>query len=295
MWAVSSPTNVRFCEEKILVKKFAGGLALVIGLLLSLSACGNEATPTSQPATAAPTANRVATTVASATTAAAVSTTAAASNDGAISAVAVTVAATTARSTENPFIATITASSNPALVIPPSPTADASPTALPPTAIAATDLKLYSGLKPLDLGVFGTQISSNLVQASSGARNSFYSTSDTFDKLLAYYNTEAPRAGYSKATEQDLPDSAGLTGKLLVYNKGTGATANVVVLIVLGPLDEETIEVLSSASKDAASLKPKDNMVIIVSGLSGAYLSDLQRSLQSAGSADPTPTPTPTR
>ena len=172
----------------------------------------------------------------------------------------------------NPIIATITAGvagkSGASAVVTPGPTLVAPVSALP-------GVPLYSNLKPINLGVYGSQIAIQFSQASPNARTAFYGTSDSFDKLSGFYNSEMTKQGYTKLAEQPLPASSSLDGKVLLYNKDT---TNLVVM-GLGPLDASLIATLSQASSSASTLKPGDTLVILLNGLTPTNLSDLQKTL----------------
>jgi hypothetical protein len=161
-----------------------------------------------------------------------------------------------------------------------------------PVPDSVGDVPVYSGLKPIKLGLIGQQISDSISQASPAARNAIFYTSDGYDKLAAFYNTEMASLGYTKAVEQTLPNITSLSGNVLIYARGTGASANVVVLIALGPLDASLLAAFNQSSTDAAVLKLNDRVVIILSGLSGTDLLALQKSLNGG---TPTPGPSPTR
>jgi hypothetical protein len=150
-------------------------------------------------------------------------------------------------------------------------------------------LPVYSGLKPISLGSIGQQISDTIGQASPTARNATFYTSDSYDLLSAFYNTEMAKLGYSKVAEQKLPEFTGLAGNVLIYLKGSGSSANAAVIMALGPLDANLVSVLSQTSPEAANLKANDSLVIILSGLTGDNLLELQKTL---GGSNPAPTPT---
>ena len=91
--------------------------------------------------------------------------------------------------------------------------------------------------------------------------------------------------------EQDLPAFTSLTGKVLLYSKGSGPASQVTGLLVLGPLDTSLISVFKTASPDASVLKEGDSIVIILTGLTGEDLANFQKSLQ-GGAVGLTPAPT---
>ena len=246
------------------MKRWVATLALILVLALALAACGDSATPTPPP-TATPT--TVAPTMAPAATP--------------------TAATTTVR---NSIIATITAGSGVTAAVnavTPTPAPAPSPTVAAQTG--AGDLPVYSGLKPVKLGSIGQQISDTIGQASPTARNATFYTSDSYDMLAAFYNTEMSKLGYNKVAEQKLPEFTGLAGNVLIYLKGTGPSANVAVIMALGPLDANLVSVLSQTSPEAANLKTSDSLVIILSGLTGDNLLELQKTL---GGSNPAPTQT---
>lgn len=249
------------------MKRSRGSLVLLTLLYLGLAACGDTATNTPVPAT---------------------STTA-----------APTAAALPAPTGTpfNPIVMTITAGASftgsPAAQVAP-----ATPTVPPTFANAApTNFPIYSGFKLINLGILGQQVAESLSQTSKTAKSSFYYATDSYDKVAGYYNTELPKQGYTKIVEQPLPAFTSLTGNVLLYSKGSGATMEVTALMVLGPLDAALIGVFSAASPDAAVLKEGNSVVIILAGLTGDDLINFQRSF--AGDATATTaastTPAPTK
>jgi hypothetical protein len=246
------------------MKRLRGTLVLLIFLLMSMSvslaACGEEPTTTPVPATATPT----------------------------------TAAPTTLAPTNTPFnpiVQTITAGANhtgsPAAQVAP-----ATPT-IPPTFanVAPANFPIYSNLKLINLGYLGQQVADTLSQSSKTAQSSFFYTTDTYAQVSAFYNSELPTLGYTKVVEQGLPAFTSLTGKVLLYSKGTGPTSQVAGLLVLGPLDTSLISVFKTASPDAAVLKEGDSIVIILTGLTGEDLTNFQKSLE-GGAVGLTPVPT---
>jgi hypothetical protein len=244
------------------MKRLRGTLVLLIFLFMSVSlaACGEDPTATSAPTTLAPT----------------------------------TAAPTTLAPTSTPFnpiVQTITAGANhtgsPAAQVAP-----ATPTVPPTFANAAPpDFPIYSGLKLINLGYLGQQVAETLSQSSTTARSSFFYTTDSYAQVSGFYNSELPAQGYTKVVEQGLPAFTSLTGKVLLYSKGSGLTSQVAGLLVLGPLDSSLISVFKTASPDAAILKEGDNVVIILTGLTGQDLTNFQKSLE-GGAVDLTPVPT---
>lgn len=236
-----------------------GRLVLLTLLCLGLVACGEEATNTPVPATAT------------------------------VAAVAPSPAPT--GTPFNPIILTITAGANHS-GSPVAPVAPATPTMPPTFANAApANFPVYSGFKLINLGYLGQQVAESLSQSSKTAQSSFFYTSDSYDKVAGYYNTELPKQGYAKVVEQALPAFTSLTGNVLLYSKGSGPTSQVAGLMILGPLDAALIGVFTAASPEAAALKPGDSVVIILTGLTGEDLANLQRSL-SSGAVGLTPAPT---
>lgn len=260
------------------MKRSRGALVVLVLLALGLAACGNEATSTPVPPTA---------TTAAPTTAAQVAPT-------------TTTATTTAAPTGTPFnpiVLTITAGAS-ITGTPGTPIAPATPTVPPTFANAApANFPVYSGFKLINLGVLGQQVAETLSQSSKTARSSFYYTTDTYDKVAGYYNTELPKSGYTKMVEQALPAFTSLTGNVLLYSKGTGASMEVAGLMILGPLDSGLISVFSAASPDAAALKEGNSVVIILTGLTSDDLLALQRTFTATGTAvsSPSTTPAPTK
>lgn len=217
--------------------------------------------------------------------------------------VAPTTAAATATSAAtstpfNPIILTITAGAS-YTGSPIAQVAPATPT-VPPTIAntAPSDFPVYSNFKLVNLGVLGQQVAESLSQTSKTARSSIYYTTDTFDKVASFYNTELAKQGYTKVIEQALPDFTSLTGNVLLYSKGSGASMQVSGIIVLGPLDAALISVFSAASPDASVLKEGNSVAIILTGLTSDDLTNFQRSLQLPGGGSSTPgagTPAPTK
>jgi hypothetical protein len=244
-----------------------GALVLFTLLCLGLAACGDAATNTPVPATPTTTAP---------TTAA--------------------LAAPTG-TPFNPIVLTITAGASytgsPAAQIAP-----ATPTVPPTFANAApTNFPIYSGFKLINLGVLGQQVAQSLSQTSKTAKSSFYYTTDTYDKVAGYYNTELPKQSYTKVIEQPLPAFTSLTGNVLIYSKGSGATMEVTALMILGPLDAALIGVFSAASPEASVLKEGNSVIIILTGLTSDDLQNFQRTFTETGS-NTTPvstTPAPTK
>jgi hypothetical protein len=246
------------------MKRTIGAAVLLLLLALGLAACGDSPTGTPVP---------------TATTAA-----------------TVTPAATS--TPFNPIILTITAGAN--YTGSPIPqVAPATPT-VPPTIAntAPTDFPVYSGFKLINLGVLGQQVAESLSQASKTARSSIYYTTDPYDKVAAFYNTELPKQGFTKVIEQALPDFTSLTGNVLLYSKGSGASMQVSGLIVLGPLDASLISVFGAAAPDASILKEGNSVAIILTGLTSDDLANFQRSFQMTGTTAASPgatTPSPTK
>lgn len=262
------------------MKRSRGALVLLMLLLcLGLAACGDTATNTPVPATPTTTA----------LTTAAVST-----------AAVTTAAATSAPPTGTPFnpiVLTITAGASftgsPAAQVAP-----ATPT-MPPTFgnAAPANFPIYSGFKLINLGILGQQVAESLSQTSKTAKSTFFYTTDSYDKLAGYYNTELPKQGYTKVVEQALPAFTSLTGNVLLYRKGSGPTMEVTALWVLGPLDAALIGVFSAASPEAAVLKEGNNVIIALTGLSSDDLLNFQRTFanDSAGATPGSVTPAPTK
>jgi hypothetical protein len=250
------------------MKRLTAALALLILFSLGLAACGEAATSTQAPTAAATTA-------------------------------AVTTLAPTG-TPFNPIVLTITAggsrTGSPAAQVAP-----ATPT-VPPTFanIAPANFPIYSGLKLINLGYLGQQVADSLSQSSKAARSSFYYTTDSYDKLAGYYNTELPRQGFTKVVEQALPAFTSLTGNVLLYSKGSGATMQVSGMMVLGPLDATLVSMFAAASPEAAGLKDGNSVVIILTDLTTDDLANFQRSFAGANST-PAPvvtlpiTPAPTK
>ena len=198
----------------------------------------------------------------------------------------------------NPIIVTITAGAN-YTGSPVPQVAPATPT-VPPTIAntAPTDFPVYSGFKLINLGVLGQQVADSLSQTSKTAKSSIYYTTDSYDKVAAFYNSELPGQGFTKVIEQALPDFTSLTGNVLLYSKGTGASMQVSGLIVLGPLDASLISVFGAAAPDASVLKEGNSVAIILTGLTSDDLLNFQRSFQMGGTAATSPiasTPAPTK
>ncbi len=245
------------------MKRLSGLLVLGFLLALGLIACGDALTSTPAAATVAPT---IAPTIAPAP--------------------APTAAPVATPTVGNSILATITAASGTS-----GPTTAPIPTRAPsPTPVITNDLPVYSGLKPLNLGILGKQVADSIGQAGPTARSVTYSTTDSFDKLAAFYNAEMTKVGYSKVAEQPLPASVGLAGSVLLYAKGTGTAANVVAVMALGPLEAEVVTSFLQVAPEASSLKAGDSVVIVLSGLTGTNLLELQKSLgtTSAPTASPT-------
>lgn len=261
------------------MKRSRVALVVLILLALGLAACGDEATSTPVPPTA--------TTAAPTTAAQAPPTTIAA---------ATTLAPT--GTPFNPIVLTITAGASITGSKPGTPVAPPTPTVPPTFANAApANFPVYSGLKLINLGVLGQQVADTLSQTSKTAKSSFYYTTDTYDKVAGYYNTELLKSGYTKMVEQALPAFTSLTGNVLLYSKGTGASMEVTGLMVLGPLDAGLISVFSAASPDAAALKEGNSVVIILTGLTSDDLLAFQRSFAASDTvaASPGTTPAPTK
>ncbi len=245
------------------MKRTRGALGLLLLLALGLAACGDSATATPVPPTTAATATPAATST-----------------------------------PFNPIIVTITAgASYTGSPIPQ--VAPATPTA-PPTFANPTpaDFPVYTGFKLINLGVLGQQVAESLSQASKTAKSSIYYTVDPYDKVAAFYNTELPKQGFTKIIEQALPDFTSLTGNVLLYSKGSGASMQVSGLIVLGPLDASLISVFGAAAPDAAALKEGNSVAIILTGLTSDDLANFQRSFQMSRTAPASPgatTPSPTK
>lgn len=260
------------------MKRSRGALVVLILLALGLAACGEEATSTPIPPTS----------------------TSAAPTTAAQAAPTPTAAATTVAPTGTPFnpiVLTITAGAS-ITGTPGTPIAPPTPTVPPTFANAApANFPVYSGLKLINLGVLGQQVAETLSQTSKTAKSSFYYTTDSYDKIAGYYNTELPKSGYTKMVEQALPAYTSLTGNVLLYSKGTGASMEVTGMMVLGPLDASLIGVFSAASPDAAVLKEGNSVVIILTGLTGNDLVNFQRSLvtETTVAASPGTTPAPTK
>ena len=250
------------------MKRSRVALVLLIIMALGLAACGD--TPTGTPVPATPT-----------------------------TAVPTTAAAPTPAPTGtpyNPIVLTITAGAS-ITGTPGTPVAPPTPT-VPPTFANATpaNFPVYSGFKLINLGILGQQVAETLSQTSKTAKSSFFYTTDTYDKVAAYYNSEMPKQGYAKIVEQPLPAFTSLTGNVLLYSKGSGATAEVTGLMILGPLDANLSSVFSAASPDAAALKEGDSVVIVLTGLTSDDLVNFQRSFTAGGTtttaAGTTPAPT---
>lgn len=246
------------------MKRTRGALVLLIFLALCLAACGDSATSTPVPPTTA----------------------------------SATATPAPTSTPFNPIILTITAGAS-YTGSPVAQVAPATPT-MPPTIAntAPADFPVYSGFKLINLGVLGQQVADSLSQASRTAKSSIYYTTDPYDKVAAFYNTELPNQGYSKIIEQALPDFTSLTGNVLLYSKGTGASLTVSGLIVLGPLDASLISVFGAAAPDAAALKEGNSVAIILTGLTSDDLANFQRSFQVGDTVSTTPgatTPSPTK
>ncbi len=257
------------------MKRSRGELVLLTLLLcLGLAACGDTATNTPVPATPSTTA---------------------------LTTAAVTTAAATTKfptgTPFNPIVLTITAGASftgsPAAQVAP-----ATPTVPPTFANAApANFPIYSGFKLINLGILGQQVAESLSQTSKTAKSSFFYTTDSYDKLAGYYNTELPKQGYNKVVEQALPAFTSLTGNVLLYSKGSGATMEVTALMVLGPLDPALIGVFSAASPEAGVLKEGNSVIIVLTGLSSDDLINFQRTFaaDSTGATPGSSTPAPTK
>jgi hypothetical protein len=145
------------------------------------------------------------------------------------------------------------------------------------------DFPVYGGFKLINLGVLGQQVADSLSQTSKTAKSSIFYTADTYDKIAGFYNTELPKAGYSKVIEQALPAFTSLTGNVLLYSKGTGSSMQVSGLIVLGPLDASLISVFSVAAPEATNLKEGNSVAIILTGLTSEDLLNFQRNFETGG------------
>ncbi len=242
------------------------------GLVLGLAACGNDATNTA-PAPQTTVATNTNITLAPGQTT-----------------VVPAVVSTPAKG-GNSILATITANSgnsgSPQTAVP-APPSLAAPT---PTSLATDTLPVYSGFKTLNFGIIGTQISQQFSRTGANITTSVYSTGDDFTKVSDFYSSELVKLGFAKAGASDLPASTLLPGKVVLFGKGTGNSLQGLVIIAIGPLDTPTLSALGSQAPDVANLKVGDNIVLVLSGLTGSYLSDLQKDLvNTTGSTTPAPT-----
>ncbi len=255
-------------------------------LLVLLAACGNEAA-TTPPLTSG---INTGTTNAATTQAITIGTPTGSAPLPANTTAPTTIAATA--SVGNPIIATITAGSGPANTasVKTATTQGVTSTTVA-TNLGAIGLPIYSGLKPVNLGTYASQIATGFSQASPTAKSSFYYTSESLDKISSFYNTEMTKLGFTKAIEQPLPASGDLPGNVLFYSKGTGPTTEVAGIFSLGPLDANLVKTLAEGAPGAADLKPNDTLVILISGLNGAYLTQLEQSFRGAGSPSPAASP----
>lgn len=147
----------------------------------------------------------------------------------------------------------------------------------------ASPVPFYAGLKAINLEELGQVMSSYLTQNSPSAKASYYYMSDNFDKLAQFYNNRMEGLNYSKITEQILPTQLNLKGNVLIYSRGEGAAIEVIAIMVLGPLDSNLATAFGESATAAKVLKAGDSLVIIISGLSGADLAQMQKSLRSGG------------
>ena len=178
------------------------------------------------------------------------------------------------------------------------PTASATQSAALPTQVLATaasstapvTIPVYSGFKPLDLGEYGKQIQQQFSQAGANVHTTIYSTSDSFDQVINFYNNGLDSLGYTKAAQQDLPANTLLTGQVVLYGKGAGTDLQGIILVEFGPLDANTIAGFSAVAPAAKGLKPGDSIVVILSGITGSDLTQLQQTFTSGGQDTPTPT-----
>ncbi len=139
-------------------------------------------------------------------------------------------------------------------------------TPMPPT------LPVYSGLKPLKLGpVFEQALSQSLAgEVGGNTRYLVYSTADSSEKVVAYYDETLRREGFNKTGDQEVPPSNTMTlaGKLVAYQKGSGPAAVGAVIALLGPMDPFNIALLTSQSPSVSpQLKPGDYLVMVFDNL----------------------------
>ena len=179
----------------------------------------------------------------------------------------------------------------------PTPKATATTGPLPTSVIATVTatpvppltLPIYDGFKPVNLGSLTTQLVQQFGQAGPSVGIVGYATSDNFSKLAAFYNRELPKLGYGQSQARDLPQGTPLNGKILLYSKGSGTTLDGLIIIGFGPLDRPTLNGFATDAPEVAVLKDGDSLILVISGLNGAYLSSLQKTFTSGGLDTPTP------
>ncbi len=279
------------------MKRYFALVALLL-CVLALAACGDATatsgsgsttstagTGTTSTAGAATTA-RTGTTVASTTSAAGTTsatgaaTTSAANTTAAAGTTSATGANTTSAAGTTSATGAVTTSATGATTTLAAGAATTAPGAGANNTAATLGLPIYTGLKPLSLGtVFEQTIAQSLLgQAGTSSKYGIFSTSDSTDKVISFYDSAMQQAGFTKAAAQNIPNTGStsginLGGQVVAYSKGTGNTANGAAVTILGPLDVTAIALFSSQSPSAASqLKPGDFMVFVFNNVNTANM-----------------------
>ena len=133
----------------------------------------------------------------------------------------------------------------------------------------------YSGLTAISAPtIFSQPFQSSYLQSlgaaasTGGFQFNYFTTADSSDKVLAYYDGAAAQAGYIKSTSQATPPvsigAGSVAGNTSVYVQQTGTSGGLIYqVIVFGPLDATTALAMSATG---TTFNAGDSLVIITQG-----------------------------
>ena len=134
-----------------------------------------------------------------------------------------------------------------------------------------TSIAPYSGLTAtsgpdLFSQSFESTVRKGAASNITGFQFSYFTTSDSGDKVFAYYDDAAPQAGYTKQGSQNQAMPVGSSSVNVIYHaylqKNSASSGQIYEVAAFGPLDATTAQSMSTGN--TTTYNAGDSVVVIV-------------------------------